>query len=325
MKRRTLLIGSGVLLAATATGAFAQTPRQHRIAVVLPGRERGFRSLVQAFRAELKNLGYVEGRNLVLDFRWADDRTDQLPRIASEAVVSRPDVIVTATSAAVDACKRATSSIPIVFATVANPVEQGFVGSLQRPGGNVTGVLVYGDLTQKLFEVAREAFPEATRFALLIHEADPIHKIALEGYALGARHFKLEPMVVRAARAQDLDRVFSDLAEKKTDVLLLPQIAFITSYHTELIERSLKARLPTVSGQIFIAEKGGLLSYGVRIEENYERAAAMVHKILQGARPAEMAVEQPQRFQLVLNRRTARAIGAKVSPLTVLRADRVIE
>jgi putative tryptophan/tyrosine transport system substrate-binding protein len=318
-------MAGGVLLAAMASGGLAQAPRQHRIAVVLPGQESGFRSLVQAFRAALKNLGYVEGRDLILDFRWAEDRTDQLPRLASEAVASKPDVIVTATSGAVGACKRATSSIPIVFATVANPVEQGFVGSLQRPGGNITGVLVYGDLTQKLLEVAREAFPEATRFAVLVHEADPVHKLVLESYALGARHFKLEPVVVRVAHSQDLDRAFSELAGKKADVLLLPQLAFITSHHAELIERSLKARLPTVSGQIFIAERGGLLSYGVRIEENYERAAVIVDKILRGARPAEMAVEQPQRFQLVLNRRTAQAIGAKVSSLTTLRADRIVE
>jgi putative ABC transport system substrate-binding protein len=225
----------------------------------------------------------------------------------------------------VAACKSATASIPVVFATAANPVEQGFVRSLQRPGGNITGVLVYGDLTQKLVEVAREAFPDAKRFALLVHDVDPVHRFALAGYVASTERLKLEPLIVRVARAEDFDRVFSELSVRKAEVLILPQQALLLSQHAPLIERALKARLPLVSGQIFMAEKGALLSYGVRIEENYERAAVIVDKILRGAKPGDMPVEQPERFQLVVNRRTAAAIGTAVSPVTMLRADRVVE
>lgn len=326
MKRRGFIVAGGALLATAASGARSQASKPRRIAFLLPGRESGgFGPMVQTFRAALEKLGHVAGRDVVLEHHWAEDRTQALDSLAREVVAGRPDVIVTATSAAVAACKSATTSIPVVFATAVNPVEQRFVLSLQRPGGNITGVLVYGDLTQKLVEVAREAFPAAKRFALLVHDADPVHRFALKGYAASTERLKLEPLIVRVARVEDFDRAFSELAGQKADVLILPQQALTTSQHAPLIERALKARLPLVSGQIFIAEKGGLLSYGARIEENYERAAVIVDKILRGANPAEIPVEQPQRFELVVNRRTARAIGVTLSPVTMLRADRIIE
>ena len=326
MKRRALLVAGGGLLAAIAAPAFSQSQKSvRRIAFVHPGTRVGFQFLFDTFRAGLRDLGYVEGRDISIDPRWAEGRTDLLASLAAEAVAQNPAVIVTATSAGVLACKNATASIPIVFATAFNPVEQGFVSTLQRPGGNITGVLLYSTMVQKVVEIAREALPAARRLAILIHEADPAHKFELAGFEPAARRFKFEPIVVRITRAEDLDRAFSELAERKADAVISPQLAIFQSNQKRVVALALKAKLPLLSAQDNMIERGGLLSYGTPREENYRRAAALVDKILRGAKPADLPVEQPDRFQLVVNRKTARAIGVTLSPVTILRADRIID
>lgn len=325
MKRRAILVASGVWLAAAAAGALTQTANLRRLAFVHPGTRVGFQFYFNTFRAGLRDLGYVEGRDISIDPRWAEDRIDLLDSLAAEAVAQNPAVIVTATSAGVAALKKATSSIPIVFATAGSPVEQGFVSSLQRPGGNVTGVLLYSSITQKVVEIAREALPTARRLAILIHEADPAHKNELAGFESAAQRFKFEPIVVRIARAEDLDRVFGELAERKADAVIAPQLAIFRSNQKRVVALALKAKLPLLSPHHDLADSGGLLSYGTPREENYRRAAALVDKILRGAKPGELPVEQPDRFLLVVNRKTARAIGVTLSPVTILRADRIID
>jgi len=326
MKRRALLVASGAWLAAAATRSIAQAPRvPRRIAFLHPGTEPGWRSRIDVFRTALKELGHVEGRDVSIEVRWGGDRTEALVALAAEVVASNPAVIVTATSAAVAACKKATSTIPIVFATAGDPVEQGFVASLGRPGGNVTGVVVHSSLSAKITEIAREAFPKARRLAILVHDPDPFHRAHLDYFRQGAQRFKFEPVVVRVAGIEDLDRAFRELAERKAEALFIPNLAFFTSHRSQIIERALKARLPLLGNQNTIPESGGLLSYGTTIEENYRRAAALVDKILRGAKAGELAVEQPERFQLVVNMKTAKAIGVRLSPTTMLRADKVIE
>jgi putative ABC transport system substrate-binding protein len=204
-------------------------------------------------------------------------------------------------------------------------VEQGFISSLKRPGGNITGVIVYSDLTPKVTEVVREALPASRRLALLIHESDPAHRFVLNAFEHSARRFKFEPLIVRVARVDDYDRAFGELAELRTDAVVVPLLSLFTGSHKQLAKRALKARLPLISSQSFITENGGLLSYGTLTEENYRRAAALVDKILRGAKPAELPVEQPERFQLIVNRKTAKAIGVTLSPVTMLRADRIID
>jgi putative ABC transport system substrate-binding protein len=325
MKRRALLFAGGAWLAQAAAPSFSQPAKLRRIAFVNPGSHAGFRTHFEAFRNALKELGYVEGRDISIEASWADDDTARLTKLAAEVVESNPDVIVTATSAGIAAFKKATSSIPIVFATAGNPVEQGFVSSLHSPGGNITGVLVYVALTPKLVEIAREALPNAGRLALLLHDADPAHKLMLEGFEASAQRFRFEPTIVHIGSAVDLDRAFTDLAERKAEVAIVPSLQFFGSHHKQLAERALKARLPLVSSITRLAETGALLSYGTRTEENYPRAASLVDKILRGAKPADLPVEQPQRFELVVNRKTAKAIGVTLSPVTMLRADRIID
>jgi putative ABC transport system substrate-binding protein len=326
MKRRAVLLAIGAGLLAAATRAFSQIRLARRIAVILPGSRSGYQGRFDTFRGELEKLGYVEGRDLLIDIRWADDRMDALGALAAEALRLHPEVIVTASSAGVAAVSKATSSIPIVFATVANPVEQGFVASLGKPGGNITGVMVYAsDLTQKLVEVAREALPSARRLALLTYDADPAHKFALQAFEPSALRFKFEPLIVRFSRIEELDRAFKALAEGKPDAVILPNLTIFSSQRHQIISRALKARLSVIGTSRELAESGGLLTYGTRSEENYRRAARLVDKILHGAKPAELPVEQPEHFQLIINRKTAKAIGVTLSPVTVLRADQIID
>jgi len=240
-------------------------------------------------------------------------------------VARNPEIIVTSSSAAVAALKKATAAIPIVFATVLNPVEQGFVASLGRPGGNVTGVIIHSGLEAKLAEVIREALPAARRLGFLVHEPDPIHKSMVESIEPAARRLKFELIVVRVARTEDFERAFKELASRKADALSVPTQTFLATSRMQIIERARSARLPLFSTWQQTVEDGGLLAYGTRQEENFRRTAALVDKILRGAKAGDLPVEQPERFELVINLKTAKAIGVKLSPTTMLRATRVIE
>ncbi len=325
MKRRALLLGGGAWLACASMPSRSQSAKTRRIAALLPGTEAGYRTRFDAFRGELKRLGYVEGRDLSIEVRWGNNRVERFPALAAELVALKPDVILTGSSAAIAACKAATASIPIVFATAGNPVEQGFISSLQRPGGNITGVIVYVGLIDKLVEVTREALPRARRVALLVHDADPAHKMLHEGFERSARQLKLETLTVRVARTEDLERAFQELQAHKAEAVLAPLLVFTISNQNELAARALKAKLPLLANSESVAESGGLLSYGTRSEDNYRRAALLVDKILRGAKPGELPVEQPQHFHLIVNRKTAKAIGVKLSPATMARADRFID
>jgi putative tryptophan/tyrosine transport system substrate-binding protein len=297
VKRRGVLAAGAAWLASAATGVFGQAAGTlRRIVFVHPGTQAGYQSLFGAFRAELKERGHIEQRSITIDVLFAEGKTDRLSALAAQAVALKPTVIVTGTSAGIAACMKATSSVPIVFATGFNPVQQGFVSSLRRPGGNVTGVIVYSDLAAKVVEITREIFPQMARLALLIHDVDPAHKIVLENFVPSAQRFHFKPQIVRVARAEDLDRAFKEISDQAADALYVPELAFTTSY-----------------------------SYGTGREENFRRAGALVDKILRGAKPGELPVEQPERFLLVVNRKTAKAIGATLSPVTMLRADRFID
>jgi putative ABC transport system substrate-binding protein len=326
MKRRALLIASGAWLAANAVRSFAQTPKlPRRVAYLHPGNEAGGSAIFGAFRDEMKKLGYVEGRDTSIETYWAEGKIERLASLAAKIVARNPAVIVTSGSAGVAACKNATSSIPIVFATAAIPVEQGFVSSLRRPGGNITGVTLHLDVEAKTVEIIREALPAAKRLGLLVHEPDPFHKMMLDIIEPAAKRSKFDLVVVRVARVEDFERAFTELVARKVDALSAPIFAFLVNNRKQIIERARRAGLPLFGSHYQWAEDGGLLSYGTRQEENFRRAAAMVDKILRGTKPGDIAVEQPEKFELVVNLRSAKAIGVKLSQATMLRATRVIE
>ena len=325
MRRRAILAASGAVLAAIATRALPQASKSRRIAFLHPGTQAGSQPLLDVFRMALKDFGHIEGRDIVIEVRWADGRTDRLSLLATEAVSAKPFLIVTASSEAVAVFKKATATIPIVFATAGDPVEQGFIHSFARPGGNVTGVATHSDLNAKIVEVIREALPSARRLAVLVHDRDGYHRIVLEGFEPAARRFKFEPVVVRVARVEDLEHAFKELADHKADAVYTPNLALLTTNRDTIVKLALKARLPQFSINPDIAAAGGLLSYGPPREEHYRRAAALVDKILRGSKPGDLPVEQPERFHLIVNKKTARAIGVTLSPVTMLRADRIIE
>lgn len=272
----------------------------------------------------MRKLGYKDS-DFSIEAWWAEGRTDKLDALAADAVARKPDVILTASSAAVAAARKATSSIPIVFATASNPVEQGFVASLQRPGGNVTGVVLYADqMTQKVVEITRELFPSMTRLALVVHELDPVSRFEERAFDAAARRLRFEPVVVRMTRMEDFERVFHELATLKAEALVAPQLAFFLTHRKELVDRALKARLPLVAADLRYADIGALMGYGTAVEDNYRRAAVMVDKVLRGAKAGDLPVEQPERFRLVLNAKTARAIGVSLPPVLTIRADKVV-
>jgi putative tryptophan/tyrosine transport system substrate-binding protein len=273
----------------------------------------------------LKQLGYADGRDLAIDVYWADDRTERLDAITVKALARKPSVVVTASSSAIVAAKKATSRIPIVFATASAPVEQGFVASLRRPGGNITGVIFHRDLEAKVVEVIREALPAAKRVSILIHERDQIYPLLLASIEPAARRLNLETVIVRVSGAEDLGRALDEIAASRSDALLLPLQVIFASRVRQIATRARKERLPMFSAHSTAAEGGGFVSYGTLTEENYRRAAVLVDKILQGADPGELPVEQPERFRLVLNAATAKAIGLALAPALLQRADRVIE
>lgn len=294
------------------------------MASLLPGTPSAYQTRFDAFRAELKSRGQIEGRDIVVDARWADERIERLPRLAAEMVAQSPAVIFTATSAGVSACMRATSKIPIVFATAGNPVEQKFIVSLARPGGNVTGVLVHS-LEAKIVEIAREALPGLKHMAILVHEADPVSASMRDAFIAACTRFKIEPKVVTVRRVEELALAFNEVLKAKPDALYLPNTWFMLSHGRYLAQNAREAKIPLLTGREETTMDGGLLSYGTDRIENFRKAAMLVDKILRGANPAEIPVEAPERFQFVVNKKTARAIGVQISPTTIMRADRVIE
>lgn len=325
MTRREHLLATGALLVLAAVPSFAQTPNPpRRIAYLFRGAETGSRRSLQIVRNAMKKLGYIEGRDFSFDVRWADGSIERLIPLAVELVASNPAVLITATSEAVAACKQATSSIPIVFAAAAFVVEQGFVTSLRRPGGNITGVALH-QLDAKMVELIRDTLPAARRLAVLIDEKDRFRQVVLNGFERAAKRFKFEPVVMRVVRAEDFEGAFKDIAGRKVDALYQPNISLFNTNRERIVELALKARLPHFSTNVQMAAEGALLDYGTSLEENHRRAASLVDKILRGAKPGELPVELPERFELTVNMKTATALRIKIPQAVLLRATKVIE
>jgi putative ABC transport system substrate-binding protein len=279
---------------------------------------------VEAFRRGLRDLGYIEGQNIRLEYRWdPEGRTDRPPvALATDLVRLGVDVIVAQTTPHALAAKQATSTIPIVFATSSDPVRSGLVASLARPGGNVTGLSVLApEVNRKLMELLREMVPTASRIAALSYESGFIGREAESAAnALGVRL-----QVVEVRDATDLGRAFqAAIAGRAQAVMTLPS-HFFAMHRARVAELALKSRLPTVSIATGFAEAGGLLSYGPNVPDNFRRAAGYVDRILKGAKPADLPIEQPTKFDLIVNLRTAKALGLTLPSTVLARADEVIE
>jgi putative ABC transport system substrate-binding protein len=279
-----------------------------------------------ALRKGLRDLGYVEGRNLTIEYRSADGRTERFPELAAELVSLKVDAIVTRGTLAVLAAKNATATIPIVMAAIGEPLLTGVVASLARPGGNVTGLSAFTlDLLAKRVEILREAVPGLTRIAFLHNMANPIARPQWEVLAPAAPALGIELRLLDVRNREDLERAFATAVAERVDALVIGNDTVTQTNRRQVVELAARHRLPAMYLAREFVDAGGLMTYGASYSDLYRRAATFVDKILKGAKPADLPVEQPTRFELVVNLKTAKALGVVISEAFLLRADEVIE
>lgn len=323
--RRRLLVALGTASLWPQAALSAQQQRTYRIGFLIPPRETGARPFVDGFRLGLREHGYAEGKNVRIDFRFADDDVTRLPRLAEDVVRRGPDVIVTASPPGVRAVMDATRTIPIVIAAVYDPVGQGFVSSLSRPGGNVTGLSVqYEDTIPKLLELVTAIVPGLKTIAVL-HTADPSHDSFVARITALTQPMQIAIQPLRVREPSELEGAYARIGSTGREaVMVLPHPLFNTRPGA-LVQLAAAMRVPAIYPFRNYTEAGGLVSFGIDIADSFRRAAYFVHRIFQGAKPADLPVEQPSKIDLVLNLKTARALGLTLPRLLVLRADRVIE
>jgi putative ABC transport system substrate-binding protein len=329
VKRRAFLYGSAAVVAAPLASEAQQAAKVPRIGYV--GLNSGANPhLREAFRQGLRDLGYVEGRNVEIEYRDAEGKPERLSALAAELVALKVNVIVTGggTPTAL-AAKQATKTIPIVFASAPDPVTDGLVTSLARPGGNVTGSSnLTPELVGKCLEQLKQAVPGVSRVAVLWQpgvQGERTDKDMLKGADVAARALGVRLQLVQARSPADFDRAFSDMTRARAGALAVLGSAMFFSERRRLVDLAAKNRLPAVYTSRDIVDAGGLMAYGPDLADSFRRAATYVDKILKGAKPADLPVEQPTKFDLVINLRTAKAIGITIPPSLLARADRVIE
>jgi putative ABC transport system substrate-binding protein len=313
----------GVLLAlCIGFDAGAQTGGETaRIGFLSPTSAVAHAAPVKALLQGLREAGYQEGTNLTVEYRWADGRTDRLPALADELVRSKVDVIVTHSTIAARAAKQATRTIPIVFAAVSDPVRNGIVASLARPGGNVTGLSFQDtELDFKRFEYLKQAAPGSSQVALL----RPQQAYPNDGPNTAAASLGFKASNVLVDGADDLPQAFSAAAKQGARVVFVANTSLLRAHAEKIAALAIQHRLPTVGTPAFV-DKGILIGYGVSLEDLYRRAGGHVAKVLKGAKPADLPIEQPTKFELVINLKTARALGLTLPQALVARADRVID
>lgn len=282
--------------------------------------------MLAGLRQGLSESGWIEGRNLAFELRFAEGNLDRLPQLADELVRANVDVIVTGSSRGAVAVKNATSTLPIVMVIIGDPVHVGLVASLARPGGNLTGVAALGQiLNVKRLELLKEALPAVRRVAVLTNPASPYTEPFIGESEAGARALGLEVKVVEARDPGELDKAFEAIVDARADALMvLPDPIFIT-HRRRILELTTEYRLPSTFGERGSVQAGGLMFYGASLPDMYRRAAIYVDKILKGAKPADLPVEQPTTFELAINLKAAKALGLDVPATLLARVDELIE
>jgi putative ABC transport system substrate-binding protein len=276
-------------------------------------------------RDGLRELGYVEGRDVVIMHRSADSNRERLRALAADLVGMKVDVIVTASTPAISAAKESTRTIPIVFASAGDPVGSGLVASLAKPGGNITGVTILSpELSGKRLELLKETVPQLSRIAVLSNPATPA-QASLGEFDTTARALGLTLKFYKAQRLSELQNAFSSIAHDRLGALVIVPDAFFASQRSRFIEFTISNRLPAIFDRADYANDGGLMSYGIDFRDQFRRAAYFVDKIFKGANPSDLPVEQPKKFEFVINLKTAKQIGLIIPPNVLARADRVIK
>ena len=327
MDRRTFLgtLIGGLLAAPLA--AQSQQPGRARVGVLAAGPAAPDAETYKAFRERLLELGWIEGKNLVLDFRYADNRYDRLPALAIELVVQKPDVIFAVAAPAIRAAMQATSTIPIVIETLGDALSAGMVPELARPGGNVTGVSGFApELGGKRLQLIREILPKADVIGVLANLTNPTTPPVVRAVETAARQLSVRVHVVDVRKARDLAGAFDKIARLgRTDALIVVSDPMLHSNSRRVVELAERHHVPAVYEQRQFPDQGGLLSYGPGRLDRFQRAAVYVDRILRGAKPADLPIEQPSKFELVINLKTAKVLGLTIPPSLLQRADQVIE
>src|SRR6516165_5323602 len=320
--RRKFLATLGGAVAWPLAARAQQGKKIPRIGVLWPNPPATF----DFMRQGLKDFGYVEGQNIAFEFRWAEGKLDQLPELAAELVRLQVDVIVTLAPQATLAAKQATQTIPIVFVAMGDPVASGVVSSLARPGANVTGTTrMISEMSAKHVELLKEAVPSLSKMAVLWNPTNTSHRPALQAVEAAARSLSLpfEPLQVRAVA--ELDGTFDSIIREKADGVLFIADPIFFIQLKRMADFVASSRLPAIANFTEFPKLGGLMGYAPSLPDEFRHAAGHIDKILKGAKPADLPVEQPTRFQLVINLKTATALGIKVPPTLLARADEVIE
>ena len=327
MKRRAFLFALGAGALATPISSFAQqSSRIWRIGYLSPRVRMDSLPYERAFLQGMSELGYVEGKNVVVEWRFADGAYERLPYLAAELLRLNVDVIVAPSSSAIRAAQQATKTTPIVFISTGDPVGSGFVASLAQPGGNITGLSNTNlDVSAKLLELLVTMVPKLSRVAVLGNPGSSTHSAILKNVRAAAlTRVGVRVLSVEARTREEIERGFARMTQEHADSVIVAADAFLNQQAQYIAPLALKRRLPSISQPRIYVEAGGLMSYGQNTAESYRHAATYVDKILKGAKPADLPVEQPTKFELVVNLKTAKALGLTIPESIRIRADEVI-
>jgi ABC-type uncharacterized transport system substrate-binding protein len=321
------LLHGAMLLALCLSAEAQQPPKIPRIGYVESGgNPNNPGPSVEAFRQGLRDLGYIEGKNILTEYRFLEGKRDRIPSVVAELVQLKPDVIVIGSPPVIRAVKRATKTIPVVIITTQDPVAAGYVASLARPGGNITGVTrLTRDLSGKRLELLKEVVPGMSRVGLLLVAGPDVQGNALKEYEPAARVLKIQLESLKIhVQEPDLEGAFREAVTGRVSAVIMPSNFVLTPHLKKITDLAIKNRLASMHERSSDVEAGGLMSYGTDDAESYRRAAWYVDKILKGAKPTDLPVEQPTKFELVINLKTAKQIGLIIPPNVLARADKVI-
>ena len=320
-----MLILALAILAVPLTAEAQQPKNVPRIGFLSAASASSISARSEAFRQGLRELGYVEGQNLVIEYRYAEGKLDRLRELAAELVRLPVDVILSAGPTVTRPAQEATSTIPIVMAFDSDPVGSGFVASLARPGGNITGLSTLSpEITGKQLELLKEIVPTLSRVAVLGNSLTAGNAQVLRETETTAQALRVQLQYIDMPGLKDIEPAFRDVSQARADAILMLNNPLVTAQRTQTADLAVKSRLPAIYVATEFVEAGGLMSYGVNIEDLFRRAATYVDKILKGAKPAALPVEQPMKFELVINLKTAEALGITIPPTLLWQADKVI-
>jgi len=320
-----LTLALGLLLAPLAADA-QPAAKGPRVGYVLGASPATAGHLAQAFLGGLRELGYVEGQNITIEYRWAEGKLERLPDLVADLIRLKVDVIVSSTSPAIRAAKQQTSTIPIVMAGVTDPVGAGFVASLARPGGNVTGLsMLATELSGKRLDLLKEMLPNLSRVAVVWNPTHPGQALALKDTQVVAQALGVTLMSMEVRTREDFEGVFAAIGKERAGAVSVLPDPLTFAHRGQLTALAAKHRLPAMYGFREFVDAGGLMSYGASVPDLWRRAATYVDKILKGAKPSDLPVEQPTQFELVINLKTAKQIGLTIPQSVLYRADKVIK